>query len=233
MAKTDRLVALVQLLRRHRRPVTAEFMAHELEVSLRTVYRDIATLMNNRVPVRGEAGIGYVLEAGYDLPPMMFTVDEVEAMLVGLRWLRGRADPALGKAAEDALAKIGTVLPAAMKPILFESTLFAPAIGNKSVADSVDIAPVRLAIRKGLKAEVRYTDEVGKETRRVIWPIGLGYFDTVRVIIAWCEFRGAFRHFRTDRIAELRIAERYPTRRADLIRQWEKERKLRPMQRKT
>lgn len=223
MAKTERLLALVQALRRHRRPVTAETLSQELEVSVRTVYRDIAALAANRVPVRGEAGIGYVLDPGYDLPPMMFTPDEVEAILVGLRWLRERADASLSRAADDVLAKIGSVLPTALKPVLYEGALFAPAMGNKVKHEVVDIGPLRSAIRNGLKAHIQYADAGGTATARVIWPFGLAYFDSVRVVIAWCEMREGFRHFRTDRIAALEIGERYPGRRAQLLQRWKKE----------
>lgn len=223
MAKTDRLLSLVQALRRRRRPVTAEALAAELEVSVRTIYRDIAALMANRVPVRGEAGVGYVLDPGYDLPPMMFTPDEVEAILVGLRWLRERADVSLSRAADDVLAKIGAVLPEALKPVLFEGALFAPAMGRQIVAEVIDIAPLRVAIRKGFKAEIEYADACDRLSTRIIWPCGLAYFESVRVVIAWCELRAGFRHFRTDRIRALRIQERYPARRADLLRRWQKE----------
>src|ERR1700733_8260617 len=124
MARTDRLLSLVQLLRRHRRPVTAAAMAEELGASIRTIYRDVAALIANRVPVRGEAGIGYVLDPGFDLPPMMFTTDEVEAILIGMRWLRERGDPALARAADDVVAKVGAVLPTSLKPLLFDGALF-------------------------------------------------------------------------------------------------------------
>ena len=118
MRRADRLLQLIQILRRHRRPVTGETMAAELEVSLRTVYRDIASLIGEGVPVRGEAGVGYVLGEGYDLPPLMFTVDELEAVMLGLRWVARRGDTQLSRAAMDTVAKIGTVLPAGLKPFL-------------------------------------------------------------------------------------------------------------------
>jgi predicted DNA-binding transcriptional regulator YafY len=223
MNRADRLLRLVQALRRHRRPVTADALAFELEVSPRTIYRDIATLIASRTPIRGEAGVGYVLEKGYDLPPLMFNADEIEAVLVGVRWLRERADPTLARAADDVIAKIGEVLPEAMRPLLFDSGLFAPAHAARPLLDTVDIAPLRLAIRSGLKATIAYADEKGATTERVIWPFGLAYFETARVVVAWCETREDFRHFRTDRIGALELGERYPRRRADLLRQWERE----------
>jgi len=220
MSRSSRLLDIVQLLRRHRRPVTAETVAGELEVSLRTVYRDIATLQANRVPIRGEAGIGYVLEPGYDLPPVMFTADEVEAILVGLRWLRARADRSLARAADDVEAKIATILPDALKPVLMESSLFAPAIEERIVTEHIDVAPVREAIRKGLRLTIDYSDAVGAQSRRTVWPFALAYFDSVRVVLAWCEWREDFRSFRTDRIGAYEIGQKYPQRRADLLKRW-------------
>ncbi|PZR87349.1 MAG: transcriptional regulator [Stutzerimonas stutzeri] len=225
MQRAERLLDLIQGLRRRRRPVTAETLASELDVSVRTVYRDIAALLRQGVPVRGEAGIGYVLDAGFDLPPLMFSPDEIEAVLVGMRWLSERADPTLARAAEDVVAKVAAVLPPHLRPILLDGALFAPAYCKDSaVVDQVDAAAIRAAIRNGRKLDIAYRDEAGAESRRMIWPIGMTFFDRVRVVIAWCELRQAFRHFRTDRIAELTAREeRYPARRADLFRRWQKE----------
>ncbi len=224
MQRAERLLDLIQGLRRRRRPVTAETLASELDVSVRTVYRDIAALLRQGVPVRGEAGIGYVLDAGFDLPPLMFSPDEIEAVLVGMRWLSERADPTLARAAEDVVSKVAAVLPAHLRPILLDGALFAPAYCKDMVVDQVDVAAVRAAIRNGRKLEISYRDEAGNESSRVIWPIGLTFFERVRMVIAWCELRQAFRHFRTDRIAVLVAREeRYPARRADLFRRWQKE----------
>jgi predicted DNA-binding transcriptional regulator YafY len=220
MARSTRLLQIVQILRRHRRPVTAEAMAVELEVSLRTVYRDVAALLSNRVPIRGEAGMGYVLEPGYDLPPVMFTADEVEAILVGLRWLRARADRSLARAADDVEAKIATILPDALKPVLMESSLFVPAMESRIVVENIDVAPVREAIRKSLRLTIDYADAVGARTSRTIWPFALAYFDSVRVVLAWCEWREDFRSFRTDRISAFDVGQKYPARRADLLKRW-------------
>jgi len=224
MQRAERLLDLIQGLRRRRRPVTAETLESELDVSVRTVYRDIAALLRQGVPVRGEAGIGYVLDAGFDLPPLMFSPDEIEAVLVGMRWLSERADPTLARAAEDVVSKVAAVLPAHLRPILLDGALFAPAYCKDMVVDQVDVAAVRAAIRNGRKLEISYRDEAGNPSSRVIWPIGLTFFERVRMVIAWCELRQAFRHFRTDRIAELTAREeRYPARRADLFRRWQKE----------
>lgn len=224
MQRAERLLDLIQGLRRRRRPVTAETLASELDVSVRTVYRDIAALLRQGVPVRGEAGIGYVLDAGFDLPPLMFSPDEIEAVLVGMRWLSERADPTLARAAEDVVAKVAAVLPPHLRPILLDGALFAPAYCKDAIVDQVDAAAIRAAIRNGRKLEITYRDEASNRSQRVIWPIGMTFFDRVRVVIAWCELRQAFRHFRTDRIAVLLAREeRYPARRADLFRRWQKE----------
>lgn len=224
MQRAERLLDLIQGLRRRRRPVTAETLASELDVSVRTIYRDIGALIRQGVPVRGEAGIGYVLDAGFDLPPLMLSPDEIEAVLVGMRWLSERADPVLSRAAEDVVSKVAAVLPQHLKPILLDGALFAPAYGRDIPVDQVDVAGIRASIRLGRKITVRYRDEAGHETERMVWPIGLTFYDRVRIVIAWCELRQAFRHFRTDRITELALLEdRYPARRADLLKRWQKE----------
>jgi predicted DNA-binding transcriptional regulator YafY len=224
MQRAERLLDLIQSLRRRRRPVTADTLAAELTVSVRTIYRDIGALVRQGVPVRGEAGIGYVLDAGFDLPPLMLSPDEIEAVLVGMRWLGERADPVLARAAEDVVSKVAAVLPAHLKPILLDGALFAPAYGRDAPVDLVDVAGIRAAIRQGRKLAIRYRDEAGQETQRMIWPIGLTFYERVRVVIAWCEMRQAFRHFRTDRMTDLvQRDERYPARRADLFRRWQRE----------
>jgi predicted DNA-binding transcriptional regulator YafY len=222
--RAERLLDMIQSLRRRRRPVTAETLAAELNVSVRTVYRDIGALVRQGVPVRGEAGIGYVLDAGFDLPPLMLSPDEIEAVLVGMRWLTERADPTLARAAEDVVSKVAAVLPSHLKPILLDGALFAASYPGDLPVDRVDIGPVRAAIRNGRKLSIHYSDESGQATQRQIWPIGMTFYERVRVVIAWCELRQAFRHFRTDRITELAaLEERYPGRRADLFRRWQKE----------
>ena len=224
MQRAERLLDMIQSLRRRRRPVTAETLAAELNVSVRTVYRDIGALVRQGVPVRGEAGIGYVLDAGFDLPPLMLSPDEIEAVLVGMRWLTERADPSLARAAEDVVSKVAAVLPSPLKPILLDGALFAASYPGDLPVDRVDIAPVRAAIRNGRKLSIHYSDESGQATQRMIWPIGMTFYERVRVVIAWCELRQAFRHFRTDRITELAaLEERYPGRRAELFRRWQKE----------
>jgi predicted DNA-binding transcriptional regulator YafY len=223
MRRADRLLQLIQILRRHRRPVIGDVMAHELEVSLRTVYRDIATLITDGVPIRGEAGVGYVLGEGYDLPPLMFTTDELEAVMLGLRWVARRGDTDLARAAQDTVAKIGTVLPEKLKPFLFDAGLLVPSRYNHT-PDRIDVAQFRAAIRDGRKVTITYRDEEGAETSRTIWPIAVSYFDAQRLIIGWCELRAGFRSFRTDRMLEMTVLkDKYPERRKVLLKRWQDE----------
>ncbi len=201
-------------------------MAEEVEVSLRTLYRDIADLVTDGVPIRGEAGIGYVLGEGYDVPPLMFNADELEAIMLGLRWVSRRGDSDLSRAAQDTSAKIGAVLPQALKPLLFDSGLMAPPMYTK-IADNVDVSGLRQAVREQRKVELVYRDENGKDSERVIWPIGIAYFDAQRLVIAWCELRQDFRSFRTDRMIKATVSkEKYQERRKVLLKRWGENRAL-------
>lgn len=223
MRRADRLLRVIQLLRRHRRPVTGRVMAEELEISLRTLYRDIADLITDGVPIRGEAGVGYVLGEGYDLPPLMFKADELEAVMLGLRWVAKRGDPDLARAALDTAAKIGTVLPANLKPFLYDSSLIASPF-SKNSEDRIDVAALRKAIREQFKVSIQYRAEDGAESNRIIWPIGISYFDAQRLIIAWCEMRQGFRSFRTDRVIGSEILkEKYKERRKALLIRWQEQ----------
>jgi predicted DNA-binding transcriptional regulator YafY len=222
MRRADRLFRIIQILRRKKRPTTAQEVADELETSLRTIYRDIAQLMADRVPIRGEAGMGYVLEGGFDLPPLMLTADEIEAAMLGAQWVMGRADPLLARAASDLVAKIGVVVPEHLRPLLMEPALAAPNM-RPNLPDAIDMARVRAAIRTQTKIALTYRDEKGADSRRIIWPIAVSYWDVVRLIVAWCELRKGFRHFRTDRVMESEFLDsRYPTPRAKLRTQWRK-----------
>jgi predicted DNA-binding transcriptional regulator YafY len=220
MRRADRLLRIIQILRRHRRPVKGQTMAEELEVSLRTLYRDIADLMTDGVPIRGEAGVGYVLGQGYDLPPLMLTTDEVEAVMLGLRWVMRRGDRELVRAALDAVAKVGTVLPGDLKTVLFDAALLVPPSWH-AYPDAVDVATLRRAIREQRKVLLNYQDESRALTERVIWPIAISYFDAQRLIVGWCELRGDFRTFRTDRMARAEVlSDRYVERRKVLLKRW-------------
>jgi predicted DNA-binding transcriptional regulator YafY len=220
MRRADRLFQIVQILRRERRPITAEAIAIELETSKRTVYRDIAALMGQRVPVRGEAGIGYVLDDGYDLPPLMLTSEEAEAAALGAQWVEGHGDPALARAARDLLAKIAAVVPNEMVPLITDAVA-RTAPGWRIAPDSVDASRLRTAIRRGSKIRLTYRDEQNRVSERIVWPVAIGYLDAARLLAAWCELREDFRSFRLDRIIAADVLEeRYPVRPAALRAQW-------------
>ncbi|HDR9766780.1 TPA: YafY family transcriptional regulator [Burkholderia cepacia ATCC 25416] len=221
MTRAERLLALLQVLRRHRRPVSGRVLAGELGVSLRTVYRDIASLQAQGADIDGEPGVGYVLRAGFMLPPLMFSQTELEALMLGFRWVGKFADAQLTTAASDALAKICAVLPDELRREMECTTLL---VGPRTIVDreTVDMGVVRMAIRTESKVRIRYADE-GRKTggERIVWPFALGYFNDVRILAAWCEGRNDFRHFRTDRIVALeRLDVRYPRRRAALLKAW-------------
>lgn len=220
MRRADRLLQIIQILRRHRKPVAGSVIARELEVSLRTIYRDIETLMTDGVPIMGEAGVGYVLGEGYDLPPLMFKADEIEAIILGLQWVKRRGDMELVRAADDAIAKVGTILPKDLKPILYDSGLVVPPSFWGEI-DNIDVASVRRAIRTQLKINFDYARGDGTKTNRTIWPIAISYFDKQRLIIAYCELRQDLRAFRTDRAANLKILhEKYRENRGRLLKKY-------------
>jgi predicted DNA-binding transcriptional regulator YafY len=222
MRRAERLFQIIQILRRAKAPVTAAGMASELETSLRTIYRDIAELLAQRVPIRGEAGVGYALDRGFDMPPLMLTPDEIEAAVLGAQWVMARSDPQLGRAAADLIAKIEAVIPEHLRPFLADVSLTAYRPAGMAV-DSIDVARLRAWIHSRSKLRIHYRDEDGRETRRTIWPIAIGYFEAVRLVAAWCELREDFRHFRTDRIVHADFLEdRYPTARRTLHAAWRK-----------
>jgi predicted DNA-binding transcriptional regulator YafY len=219
MSRSARLLDLLQVLRRHRQPVSGQTLADELRVSIRTLYRDIGTLQAQGAHIEGEPGVGYVLRPGFMLPPLMFSEDELEALVLGSRWVADRADNPLGAAARDALAKIAAVLPADLREGLDANLLVGS--GQPLVPDTIDLSVIRKAIRAERKLSIRYRDNNGADSERVIWPFALGFFDRVRMVVAWCELRQGFRHFRIDRIASQRPIEvRYPRRRQALMKAW-------------
>ena len=219
MSRAARLLDLLQVLRRHRLPVSGRELAGTLGISLRTLYRDIATLQSQGARIEGEPGVGYVLRPGFTLPPLMFSTEEIEALALGARWVAKRSDARLGQAAVNALAKIGAVLPPGLRDEI-DGTPLLIGPSSAGVTDQVDLALVRQAIRAECKLRIEYRDEKGVASTRVIWPFALGFFDSVRILMSWCELRGDFRHFRTDRIAALEAGERYPRRRHALLQEW-------------
>ncbi|WP_417068078.1 helix-turn-helix transcriptional regulator [Niveibacterium terrae] len=220
MSRAQRLLDLIQILRAHRYPVAGAHLAHELGISLRTLYRDIRTLQDQGASIEGEPGLGYVLRPGYLLPPLMFSEEEIEALVLGSRWLAKRGDGRLGAAAERALVRIAAVLPEELRHVL-DSTSLLVGPGAKSQADDAVLAQLRQAIRTERKLELGYRDLRGGESVRTVWPFALGYFDSLHLLVAWCELRQQFRHFRVERILSLKVAdERYPRRRQALLKEW-------------
>ncbi len=221
LSRSSRLLALLQALRRRRQPVTAAILARELEVSERTIYRDLAELAAQGAPVIGEAGVGYVLRPGLFLPPLMLSEDETEAVLLGLRYVDQRGDDVLTTAAENAGAKIMAVLSPDMQAAT-SAPLTVPGPDGKSFPpNAVPLSTLRSAIRMQKKLAIDYVDGQQRRTQRVLWPIQLGFMDNARVLIGWCEMRRAFRFFRTDRILSANLGDRYPRRRGDLVRDFE------------
>jgi len=227
MSKSERLLALLQLLRGCRHPVSAASLASQLGVSLRTLYRDIASLQAQGAAIMGEPGLGYVLQPGFLLPPLMFRDEELEALVLGMRWVIQRGDAPLAAAAKDVLAKVAHVLPAALRDSLDGIGLAAVPAGAEPAR--VDVAMLRQAIRRERKIEIAYGDGQGRETVRLLWPLLIGYFDHVLMLAAWCELRGAFRHFRVDRITGARLTEAaFPRRRRALLKEWHQQEKIPP-----
>ncbi|MCV2420699.1 helix-turn-helix transcriptional regulator [Paucibacter sp. DJ2R-2] len=221
MSRAARLLDLMELLRRHRHPVAGASLAAQLGISLRSLYRDIATLQAQGAQIEGEAGLGYVLKPGFTLPPLMFSADEVEALVLGSRWVAGRADDEqLAAAARHALAKISAVLPAELRHEM-DSTALLVGPGEPLPRLDQVLARLRAAMRKECKVRLHYCDLKGRSSERVVWPFALGFFDQARVLVAWCELRGERRSFRCDQIEALEVLEeRYPQRRQVLLKAW-------------
>jgi predicted DNA-binding transcriptional regulator YafY len=207
MRRSDRLFEIIQILRTAGRPITAAAMAQQLEVTPRTVYRDIATLQARRVPIDGEAGVGYVLRKGFDLPPLMFTVDEVEAIAVGARMVRRLRDPKLQEAADSVFAKVTVVLPEALRAHLVSAPIYVSE--GSTAVPGVDMAELRGAIRDSRKVHIAYADESGRRSHRTIWPIAMAYYVDVTLIGAWCELRADYRNFRVERIASSKVLDEH------------------------
>lgn len=221
MARSERLLNLLQRLRSARTAVTGVVLAHELGVSIRTLYRDIASLQSLGAGIDGEPGVGYVLRGGLLLPPLMFTEEEIEALVLGSRWVEKCAEPQLALAAGNLLAKVAAVLPASLSEEIRTSTL---RVGPRKLSpkETINPAVLRNAIRTECKLRMTYADAKGRSSCRVIWPFALGYFEEARVLAAWCETRNGFRHFRTDRILKIvELGQRYPRRRHVLLREWQ------------
>ncbi|UXN72710.1 YafY family transcriptional regulator [Devosia sp. A8/3-2] len=219
MSRAARLLDLLQALRNRSTPVSGQDLAAELGISIRTLYRDIATLQGRGADIQGEPGSGYVLRPGFTLPPLMFSADEIEALVLGSRWVAARSsDSRLSSSAEQALSKITSVLPADLRDRVEATNLLVPQSTN---ADSIDAAEIRLAIRDERKITIGYRSLEEVVSSRTIWPFLIGFFEEARIVAGWCELRQDYRHFRVDRIKTVeRLAERYPKRRAVMLREW-------------
>ena len=222
MDKTERLFSVMDALRRHRRPVTAAALAEEQGVSVRTLYRDIQTLIGLGAPIDGEAGVGYMLKPGFFLPPLMFSPEELEALVLGARWVEQRPDDGLAGAAKNALAKIATATPEDLRERINNAGLWAVRTSWTETDSTPMLGVVREAIRDEHVLKLSYADERGATTERAVWPIALAFYEKKQILAAWCTMREDFRNFRTDRIVAAEMVEgRFGKRRAVLARQWE------------
>ena len=230
MRRADRLFHIIQLIR-GRRLTTARYLAQRLEVSERTIYRDVADLQLQGVPIEGEAGVGYRLGAGFDLPPMMFTQDEAKALVASVRMAQAWLDPALAQGAEDALGKILSVLPIEARVAAEALAVYAPT-GGLSDSEQRTLQALREAVQERRKVHIQYLDLSDKASERVLRPLGCFYWGKVWTLSAWCERRNDFRTFRIDRVLNVRpLEERFrdePGRTlADLLRLNEAQREQR------
>lgn len=204
MRRADRLFQIVQLLR-GRRVVTAGELAQELEVSLRTIYRDVQDLMASGVPIEGEAGVGYCLPRGFDLPPLMFEDEEIGALVLGARMVEAWGDAALAKRARSVLSKVEAVLPERLRPRLNEVELYVPLRLPSEIRHNVEC--LRRGIDQKRRVRFGYTDRDGRATERDVRPICLAFWGTVWTAGAWCELREDFRNFRPDRMRDIALAD--------------------------
>jgi predicted DNA-binding transcriptional regulator YafY len=209
MRRADRLFEIIQRLRGGRL-VTAQRLAEQLEVSVRTVYRDIRDLQASGVPIDGAAGVGYLLRPGYDLPPLMFMPSEIEALIVGARMVEAWAGRALAAAATEALVKIGAVVPAERMRVAERVPIFANGFRVQE-AERRNLDDFTKAIDERLKVRFAYRDADGGDTERTVWPLALHFWGQVWTLAAWCELRDDFRTFRVDRAESVGLAEeRFP-----------------------
>jgi len=203
MRRADRLFQVIQVLRR-KHVVTAAAMARDLEVSERTIYRDIRDLVSSGVPIEGEAGVGYMLRKGFDLPPLMFTEEEIEAMVLGARVVSSWGDPGLAKAAESALARVEAALPERLRQRLIDTRLYAPGFHVRPAVVAA-LADLRGAVDARRKVHMTYSDASAEVTVRTVRPLGLFFWGSTWGVIAWCELRDDFRDFRLDRIQQYTV----------------------------
>lgn len=208
MTRTERLLDILQFLRGRKAPVVAADLAGRFGVSERTIYRDIGTLIGQGAAIEGAAGLGYFLRDDYFLPPLTFDRSEAAAILLGLRFVAMRGDDSLGAAATSAKAKLASVSPEQFAPAA--SNLLGLVVGPSSGQATHILATVREAVMRERKLAIQYADKEFNVSHRTVWPVLLGWFDGAEMLAAWCEMRGAFRHFRVDRITDCRIIDERP-----------------------
>lgn len=226
MTRTERLLEIIEILRRSKFAVTANELSKRFEISIRSVYRDISILQSQGVPIEGGTGVGYILRKGYTLPPLMFTIDEIEALILGIKWVSVSTDENLSMASKNALMKISTIIPEALRN---KYTTTSILINNryKPVIDNQLITIIRTAIKENWKMQIQYTNHQAIQSTRTIWPIAIGFFENAQIIAGWCEKRSAFRHFRTDRIIKcVLIKEKYPISQKMLFAKWKESEKI-------
>ncbi|MBG2709533.1 YafY family transcriptional regulator [Proteus mirabilis] len=223
MTRTQRLLTLLQILKENRYPITAEVLADKLQISVRSIYRDIESLRNQGAEITGEAGIGYQLKSGLLLPPLTFDINELEALILGLRWVESNTDKELSHSALRAINKINAVITTQNQTLLEQNTLFVPT--NRIIEVDHTIAKdMRFSLREEKKAKIDYKDAQKQLSTRIIWPIAVGYFQDSQVIAAWCELRQSYRHFRLDRIISYEVlSDNLPYPKNYLLSRWKKE----------
>ena len=222
MSRSQRLFHLLQILRNHRGPVSGEVLGREAGVSLRTIRRDICTLQAMGADIDGAPGFGYVLRPGFLLPPLSLNEEELQALTAGAQWVNRQTDVALGRAAQNALAKIVSVLSPEVQRTLNDNALY---IGRAlSDTHTFDLGDVRKAMREQRKIQMSYKDEGESVSNRVVWPITLGFVEGQRYIAGWCELRNNFRLFRVDRTIDAAVlTDRYTRSRHQLVKEWRAE----------
>jgi predicted DNA-binding transcriptional regulator YafY len=219
--RADRLLQIVQILRRRRKPTSAKLIAEELGVVPRTIYRDIVDLQASHVPIDGEPGVGYVLRKGYNLPPLMFDQQELEVIVLGARMVSDRGDAALTKASEDVIAKVLAVIPDRISDDVWRAELLMPHRAKNADASGAHLADVRKAVRESNKLCIDYFDGGNHQSSRVVWPLGVYFYSHVTIVCAWCELRNDFRAFRTDRISGCRMTnDKFDPQNGDLFKKF-------------
>ena len=207
MRRADRLMGIVHFLRSRRGAVTAERIAEEFEVCTRTVYRDMADLMASRVPVSGAAGVGYMIDRRFYLPPVAFDADELEAIALGIAMVRQWSDAGFAAHADAALAKVRAVLPAEMQGELDQTTYSIPV--PPALPWTVDFSGLRACIRERRRVRLDYADAAGRTSTRTVRPLALVFAAPAWLLAAWCETRADFRNFRLDRMAAMEAGDTF------------------------